>query len=176
MMATATSGGVRLWDSATGALLHDLPAEHGYPDVDFSPDGKLLIGQPFDFFINRGPDDDDFQVRLWDVASGRELHVFKQSSSARFVGSSGRIYIRSASFQLGGGGPRFGQLYDVDGFKVLARYEGAVEVSPRGDRFVVLNKGSASLVEPEEGRVLRILPGEVSWAGFSPDGRSLITD
>jgi hypothetical protein len=68
----AATGGkaVKLWDLATGKLLHALaplpdgPEEH--EAVAFSPDGKLLAAGG----------DPSADVRLWEVAGGRPLRTF----------------------------------------------------------------------------------------------------
>ena len=55
---------VRLVDVDTGQVVRDVPGfAHG---VSFSPDGKLLLTGGADML-----------ARLWDVATGRELHVFR---------------------------------------------------------------------------------------------------
>jgi WD40 repeat protein len=57
---------VRLWDVETGERRRALKGHywvvHG---LAFSPDGKTLATGSW-----------DFNVKLWDVATGRELHPF----------------------------------------------------------------------------------------------------
>src|SRR5262249_10162937 len=71
-----SEGPVRLWDAATGKQLH-LLAKHGWTGLSgrteaprrplaFSPDGKLLATA-----------DENPAVRLWDVASGKEVREFR---------------------------------------------------------------------------------------------------
>jgi WD40 repeat protein len=71
------TGGVKLWDTATGKLKAVLPlgTDERTPAVAFSPDGRLLatatgiVGSQAEMKLApaRGPG----RVRLWDVATGR---------------------------------------------------------------------------------------------------------
>src|SRR5262249_13813943 len=63
---TVATGG-KLWDAATGKLLHTY---NGY-DAVFSPDGKLLAS------CGKGPG-----VYLWDPATGKELRVLQGHESS----------------------------------------------------------------------------------------------
>ena len=63
----ATIGGegeVRIWDIASGRVLHTLRHAATVSSVTFSPDGRILATATLD---NR--------IRLWDVASGDERAV-----------------------------------------------------------------------------------------------------
>jgi RNA polymerase sigma factor (sigma-70 family) len=56
---------VRLWDAATGKLLHPWPAHEGAVQaVAFTPDGRSLVSGAL-----------DGTVRLWDTAGGRQVRV-----------------------------------------------------------------------------------------------------
>jgi WD40 repeat protein len=75
----ADDGAVRLWDAATGKLRMSFQAHKGgVYSVAFSPDGKLLATGGATFSAaDSGPDhggdaDYDDEVRLWDVATGKE--------------------------------------------------------------------------------------------------------
>ncbi|MEX0718972.1 MAG: SUMF1/EgtB/PvdO family nonheme iron enzyme [Planctomycetaceae bacterium] len=81
LAVTAADGDptIRVWDASSGALVRELVGhESGVLAVAFSPDGRrLLSGGGF-----RNPDGPfstkprDNSVRLWDVASGRQLLKF----------------------------------------------------------------------------------------------------
>jgi WD40 repeat protein len=61
--STGEDGGLRVWDAATGELLHSLPAQRDWVHFPaFSPDGKSLAA------ANQGGD-----LTIWDVNSGREI-------------------------------------------------------------------------------------------------------
>jgi WD40 repeat protein len=68
-----SDGGAWLWDAASGRSLHVLKI-HRWAKVDclaFSPDGKVLVT-----CANGISDSTDHVIRLWDVATGRELCQF----------------------------------------------------------------------------------------------------
>ena len=68
---TRTESRVRLWDPATGAMLHELPHEAAGP-LAFAPDGALLASAG-----------GDGVARLWDVATG--------ARRAELIGHAGAI-------------------------------------------------------------------------------------
>jgi WD40 repeat protein len=65
--ATSTANDVGLWDVGNGRLLHRLRGHRSVVnDVEFSPDGSLLVTAS-----------NDHDARIWDVSSGRLLHVLR---------------------------------------------------------------------------------------------------
>jgi WD40 repeat protein len=63
---------VRLWDTASGALLHTITGHEGaVMGVDYAPDGKMVASCS-----------EDKTVRLWDARSGEALQVLQGHSSA----------------------------------------------------------------------------------------------
>src|SRR5438477_10092325 len=70
MLASATRDSLKLWDVASGTVLHTLGIHsHSCDIVVFSPDGKLLASASFGM------------VRLWDVSSGALLQTRSGYSS-----------------------------------------------------------------------------------------------
>jgi WD40 repeat protein len=86
LLAQGTPGKIRLRDSATGAVLHELntrtKGERAFARqpgaLAFTPDGKKLIAA-----------DDRTNVFVWDVATGKELR--------KFVAHRGRVFSISTS-------------------------------------------------------------------------------
>jgi WD40 repeat protein len=75
-----------LWNVASGRAVRQLKG-HTAPvsSVAFSPDGKSLASGWTDMPMS-GPDLTDTAVRLWDVASGRELRRIDGRTSLDFHG------------------------------------------------------------------------------------------
>lgn len=69
LIACSGSGGVRLWDAATGRLVRELPAaEKGFINsVAFSPTDHRLLA------VGYGGQEDVSYVALWDIDAGAEL-------------------------------------------------------------------------------------------------------
>ena len=61
-------GRARIWDAASGRLLHTLRHTDMVNSAVFSPDGKRVV--------TAGWDD---TARLWDVASGRSLYILRHA-------------------------------------------------------------------------------------------------
>ena len=88
---------VLIWDTVTGVILHELPRHKmGTHAVVFSPDGKLLVT------INW-----DGTLRLWDSATGKELHelvgrgAYRVSFSRRKNAGFNRLRQRSPPVGVG---------------------------------------------------------------------------
>jgi len=145
---TQVFAGRRVWDAATGKQ-RVLPFPKNLKRITslaFSPDSKqLLTGS------------NDKIARLWDVASGKELRVFKAHGHDNF------------------GGPRISDggwlsvAFSPDGKQVLT---GGGVVS----RTVLDNV--AQLWDAESGEEIRAFRGQIqviTAAGFSPDGKQVLT-
>lgn len=72
LLATSDgSGGVRIWEAATAALVRELPHPRPVGALAFNPDAtRIATGA------------DDFAVRMWDVATGSPLGQFSGHTSS----------------------------------------------------------------------------------------------
>ncbi len=172
MLASGSSDKrIRLWNAATGVLLHTLTGhEGGVKSVTFSPDGSMLVSGG-----------DDNTIRLWDVATRKELKTLEgHTTSVRSVAFS-----PDGSMLASGSDDNTIRLWDVatgEEPKILRgewwndRIE-SVAFSPDGSMLV---SGGADntirLWDVATGKELMTLTGHRSLVysvAFSPDGSML---
>jgi WD40 repeat protein len=143
---------VRLWDPATGRMLRTLTGHTGQVNtIAFSPDGRLLASGAglVDYRQWRGDEHAvDRTIKLWDVASGREVRTL--------TGSAGEVV--SLAFSPDG--------------RWLASASGTIEFRQRGGGAI---DGIVRLWDAGSGRLVRELrgPGGPGTVAFSPNGQWL---
>jgi WD40 repeat protein len=162
---------IRLWDMAGGHEIRRLEG-HGQTVqcVVFSPDGQLLASAG----------SHDQTVRIWEVATGNELHCLRHNARVDHVAflTDGR-HVLSA---VDDGSLR---MWDVKTGKQVRAFEGhkgplsGVAVSPDGRRIASASQGrTPCLWDAKTGEELRQFAGH-SHTGyrvaFSPDGRRLLS-
>ena len=177
-------GEVRVWDPATGKEAATL---RGYPGavrcLAVSPDGKIIAGAGGD----RHEPKAGRQVKLWDAAAHKELEALsghEQGVLTLAFSPDGKVL---ASASLDGAV----KLWEAPGGKLLATLEGhagpvaALAFSPDGNSLVSAGtRKKADGDERSEVRVWNVTTrkesvkfgkglGEIGWAGFSPDGKTL---
>ncbi|GII75752.1 hypothetical protein Sru01_07340 [Sphaerisporangium rufum] len=167
--------GAVLWDAASGRRLGEvpLPAEYGREDLRFSRDGGLLAVSA------AAPNDNHGMglVTVVDVARRRQVAVFRRVAAGPLSFSADGRFLVTAD-------PAGIDVIDLAARKVVPRAQGPgtlarrwltfapkgpLAASPYGARAVVL--WDTRTWRPA-GRVLGV-PGEVTGAVFSPDGRLL---
>jgi RNA polymerase sigma factor (sigma-70 family) len=76
LLATGEVKLIRIWDSVTKKEIRQLKGHEGYVTaLAWSPDEKLLVSTAHSFHEPNKPNE-DWTVRLWDVASGAQLQRF----------------------------------------------------------------------------------------------------
>lgn len=136
----------RIWDTATGRPLHDLPAAFEGEPI-FSPDGTWVATCGYG-----GP------LRIWAIASGRILHALPDSCDATPAFSpTGKLLVTLAGSNLQTGVAR---LWDVTSGRLLRMWRPAFAavLSPDGTRVLIgSSDGSARIRDVKTGRTLETL-------------------
>jgi RNA polymerase sigma factor (sigma-70 family) len=144
-------GLIRLEDLATGEYLLNLPGRGGQSHpLGFSPDGRLLVAQHFDFAGRPRPAgrgvECDHTLRVWEVATAGEVLALPSVLNARVAFSpDGRVLaVSSPSQQI--------LLWDLRRGKELRRIRGfgaevvSLAFSPDGSRLVSGLRDSTLLI------------------------------
>jgi WD40 repeat protein len=176
---------IPLWDTATGKLVRRLPGHKGLIDtIAFSPDGRLLasVGAP----VLQGHwvlENVDHHLRLWDVATGKEVFALKEKGAVAFSPDSkllAVIDLKTNEVQLWDTTTRK-KLHDLGGHSdyILARV-----FSPDGKRLATLDdEQTIRLWDVATGKPLhKWSTGQRFCAdrgfspplAFSPSGRTLL--
>jgi len=177
---------VTLWDSATGKSLRTL-TKHDKPvwAVAFSPDGRMIASaggegvNKEECSLYRSSDPSFSELKLWDAASGRELHTVTGLENAGKLAfspdSSSTVIVDHSTLKLC-------SITDGKNMRTFAGYgviPRAVSLSPDG-RYLISGHIDKTLTlwDAASGRGLHTLKGQeakVNTAAFSPDGRHLIS-
>ncbi len=147
-----------------------------------TPDGKQILSSGF-----------DSTVRLWDLASGKELHRRQgpgRNDSAHVnqlaISKDGKLALLGGGYDIVGGnsGIRFRlSLWDLQSWKELQQLQGhegvvnAVAFSPDG-RFAICSGGKTRLWNLQTGKEVHQLGDEqsgVRTVDYSPNGLEVVT-
>jgi WD40 repeat protein len=165
--------GVRIWDTATGRLLHALKKTTGTASAAaWSPDGKRVC------LAGKGAGE------IWDAATGQRLLALDAEDVAVVVWSpDGRLVLGFP--HLFRDDRKYIHVWDAATGKKVCVLQGhedevaAATFSPDSRRIVTASKdGTAriwSAADGEEVVVLRGHEGPVHWAAWSPDGKRVAT-
>jgi len=176
----------KMWDVATGRELRTLAGDTGtvtpfasstVTSVAFSPDGRLALTGT----RSRSEFGSPGTVKLWDVATGRELRTLEGHADG---GVTSIAFSPDGRLALTGSEDNTATLWDVAtgrGLRILAgHWEGVTSVAFSPDGRLALTGSSdnyARLWGVATGRELRTLahPEGVDAVAFSPDGRLALT-
>jgi WD40 repeat protein len=159
-------GAVKVWDVETGRASPVAPRIDNSNPFVLSPDGRLLATVT---------GNDKNIVKLWDVASGRELHAL--SGDAGVIGAvvfspDGRLLASAGQ----GSGVTIWDVSTGRDVNKFAAEAGELAFSPDGRMLASSVDDGLVIWDVASGRSLRTLPahlGEVRALAFSADGRLL---
>ena len=158
---------VQVRSAQTGKLLQNLDATNSISAVAFSPSGRQILAGDY-----------NGQVEVWDAAGGPPRLLGKPGpsiSDIEFNASGSKIVTASADGTV--------TVWAANGHR-LAQFNACpspntASPSPDGSKIVVACGDGTAPVFDAAGRLLTVLPatsgGTVSSAGFSPDGKSIVT-
>jgi RNA polymerase sigma factor (sigma-70 family) len=161
---------IHLWDVTAGKPLRVL---QGHTDIvrglAFSADGKTLVS---------GSGNKDKTIRVWDVATGREVHRFEGD----LLGYRSPVALsRDGKFLAWGGTDRAVHVWDLEQGKEIRKVEGcrSAAFSPDGKAIALAGDGTiVRMWNLATGKELHQLPGHtggVRALTFSTDGTLLAT-
>ncbi|NMO14844.1 SIR2 family protein [Pyxidicoccus fallax] len=165
----AEDGTVRLWDAATGQLLHALEGHSlGVRALAYASDGARLASGA-----------EDGTVRLWDAATGQLLHALKGHS----LGVRMLAYAPDGARLASGAEDGTVRLWDAATGQLLHTLEGhslgvrALAYAPDGARLASgAEDGTVHLWDAATGQLLHALKGHwlrVRALAYAPDGAQL---
>ncbi len=172
-LRTAISAGrIQLWDALDGHQIGD-PVDYPRSDVEFSPDGRVIVSSTWDRDT----------LQLWDATTGKPkgpaIPFNHRVSHSMLLSPSGRAMLTRVGGET--------QLWDVESGKPIGQpigqpspTAGAQPVFSSDGRMVVTCNGDGIAQFWDAGTAKPIgLPlkhdRNVSCAALSPDGRSLLT-
>jgi WD40 repeat protein len=176
VLACSDSSRIYLYDLATGKKTGELAGMVGNEALAFTPDGKKLVSGGFDSIWGEKP---ERKIRVWDVATGKVLHVFTEgvdSGLCMALSPDGKtVAFGSRKHSL--------QLWNVDTGKALfADPEGhdcevaSLAFSPDGK--TLFSGGEVPpiiLWDATTWQRAGTIPGSARTLSLSPDGKQLVT-
>lgn len=162
-----------LWDARTGKPVQEFKGSTGGTwEVKFSPDGRYVITG------------DDHLTRLWDVRTGTLVRELNAHIEGEIIGGNIAVTF-SPDGKTIATGEQDGTIrtWDVETGQQLTKFntEGNsvyIEYSPDGKTLVSISGKIAQLFDTVTGKEIHRLVGHTeltAWAGFSPDGRMIVT-
>ena len=168
---------VRIWDVATGKMLHELKGElNGIETAAFSPKGDLLaIGG------------DDKVIELWDTASGKKLNTLKGTNddvAALAFSPDGSLLAAAANGGLGNNSTGLQKivLWNVAAGEIISRVSApnvrGVHFSPDGKLLAWESGTAVGFVDTSTAKHIPMFAAHsapITAVTYSPDGKMIAT-
>lgn len=164
---------VRVWNAATGALLHTLlgTTNHLAFSVGFLPDSQRLVTGAGNGVGSAG------DISLWDLRTGKRqwTDTDEQVWSLAVVPDGSAVAYQTTQQKVA--------LVDAQTGKFLRQFHTgddcrAVAISPDGKLLAATSRNQIKLWELTTGQQVKTLAGHANWVGslaFSPDGKHLVS-
>lgn len=186
VVAEADSGALRIWDTATGKKVLDIPGRNiaGVRAIGFAAGGSRIVS--LEIVVGA------LNLRVWDAATGNELRTIPQIAKGIVVSKA--VFSRDGSRLLIGrafDGDDQVSLWDAEAGKLIRAFAGttrrtmSVAISPDGQLCAgEASDGSVRVWDVESGRtVMDAYSGQYQtgidvrgWAiAFSSDGKELLS-
>jgi WD40 repeat protein len=184
LAAANENGCVKVWRTANGQELFTFEVDggsRGHGMVAFSPDSKRLASADYE----SKPDNSGARVKIWDVATGRQLLSFPTGTrdlNCVVISPDGRLLATA-------GEGRAIHVWDAASGRAVCAFHGhkagvgSLAFSPTGDRLVSAAANPFLPDRPGEVRIWRLNPGpqpltlkcsrDLHTVAFSPDGKRL---
>ena len=175
LLSTSDDGTAKIWESASGKLIHTLEGPGGVNSAKFSADGKYVLT------ISEG-----HLVPIWETASGNLKHYIKLDGSdgnvesAHFSPNGQYVVVTSSN-----GWNQTLKIWELSSAKYIHKLEkphrtkiGPTNFSPTGNDLVSYFGGSIIKLEVASGKIINKFDGNTvsaTLANFSPDGKRFIT-
>jgi serine/threonine protein kinase/WD40 repeat protein len=143
---------IEVWDLTTGRRLHTLAGPSAVCSVALSPGGRFLAASHA-----------DKDARVWDVASGKQLHAWEQGGRLAFS-PDGKLLAVSTP-----GGVVLREVAGGAAVQTVPGHGGRVAFSPDGSLLAVSSLAGVEVRDVRTGTELRRLP-------HGPDGKPTLQD
>jgi WD40 repeat protein len=174
---------ITLYETATGRPIRELTGHTSSLSLlTFSPDSRQLISAADMFFVPGGQLLDDRSVRVWDVATGLQVHKIDSGRPQRGAAVSPDGRVVAVGVELEEEKTKYLRFWDtVTGKELVERRMkdfGWPAFSPDGRYLATAKLDDIRVVEVASGRVVQAFEGvgaSVNGMTFTPDGRRLVS-